>query len=69
MAHDHENILQEQERLRLLNQQLLAQVAALQSNLVQSESDLENNMSPNLRTLDELIQKGIERPDYWITLL
>jgi len=51
---------QEQERLRLLNQHLLAQVTALQNNPVQSEGDPENNRSPNLRTLDELIQKRIE---------
>ena len=45
--------------MRQLNQQLLAQVATLQSNLVQPEGDFEHNRSPNLRSLDELIQKQI----------
>ena len=49
--------LQEQ-KLRILNQQLLAQVASLQNNLVQLEGDPDNK-SPDLRTLDELIQKRI----------
>ena len=56
MALDSENILWEQKKkLRLLNQQLQAQVTALQNIPVQIEGDYENNRSPDLRTLDELI--------------
>jgi len=40
MVHDRKSILQEQEKLRQLNQQLLAQVAALQSNPMQPEVTL-----------------------------
>jgi len=40
MALDHEHVLQEQEKLRLLNKQLLAQVVALQSNPVQMGATL-----------------------------
>ena len=60
MDFNHENILLKQEKLRLLNQQLLTQVATLQNNPVQMEGDPENIMSPYLRTLDELIQKRIK---------
>ena len=68
MALDCESILQEQERLILLNQQLLAQVKALQNNPVQLEDNPENSRSPNLYTVNELIQKQIEGADYWVTL-
>ena len=59
MTIDRENILQEQEKLKLLNQQLQAQVTCLQNNLAQSEGKIENNRSPNLLALDELFQKRI----------
>jgi len=59
MALDRENLLWEQEKLKLLNQQLLAQVTTFQNNPVQIEGNLGNNMSPNLYILDELIQKWI----------
>ena len=61
MAIDDENIIQEQEKLRLLNQQLLVQVASLQNNPMQVEGDPNNNRSPDLRTLDGLIQKRISK--------
>ena len=59
VALDRKKIFQEQERLKLLNQQLLAQVTALQNNPVQPKGDRENSRSPNLRTLNKLIQKQI----------
>jgi len=59
MALDRKNILQEQEKFRLLNQQRLAQVAALQSNSMQAEGDPGNDRYPDLLTLDEQIQKRI----------
>jgi len=59
MILDRVNIPQEQEYMRLLNQQLLVQVTALQNNPVQTEENPENSRSPDLRTLDELIQKWI----------
>ena len=60
MALNRENILQEQKKLRLLNQQLMAQVSALQNNPVQTEGDTKKSRYPNLCTLEELIQKWIE---------
>ena len=59
MALDRKNLLQEQEKLKLLNQQLLTKVATLQNNSVQTKGNPGNNRSPDLRTLDELIQKHI----------
>jgi len=41
MALDRENILQKQEKLRLLNQPLLGQDTALQNNSIQMEGDPE----------------------------
>ena len=55
MALNRENNFREQQKLRLLNQQLQAQVAALQINLTQTGYELENNQSPNLFAFDELI--------------
>jgi len=43
----------------MLNQQLQAQLAALQNNKAEIEGELKNNRSPNLLALDELIQKRI----------
>ena len=50
MALDRENLLQEQEKLKLLNRQL-------QNISVQMEGNPGNNKSRDLCTLDELIQK------------
>ena len=58
MALDHNNILCEQEELKLLNQHLQIQVAALQ-NFARTEVNPESGRSPNLHALDELIQKRI----------
>ena len=55
MALDCKNIIQEQEKLRQLNQQLQNQVAALQNNPAQIEGKLENNWSPDVHAFDELI--------------
>jgi len=52
MVLDRERILQEQEKLRLLNQQLLTQVTALQNNPVRTKGDSDNNRSLDLRTFD-----------------
>ena len=59
MALDRESIFREQEKLRLLNKQLQAQVTALQNNPAQTGGKLENNRPLNLLVLDELIQKRI----------
>ena len=59
MAHDRDNIFRELEELRLLNQQLEAPVAALESNSEQTEDDPESNRPFDLHTLDTLIQKWI----------
>ena len=59
MILDHENIIREQEKLKLLNQQLQTQVAALQNNSTQIEGDPESNRSLSLHALDELIEKRI----------
>ena len=53
--------IQEQDKLRLLNQQLLTQVAALQNNPVQTKGDPENSRSSNLRTLNKLIHSEADR--------
>ena len=45
--------------MTLLNQQLQSQVIAFQNNSTQTGGELENNISPNLLTLDESIQKRI----------
>ena len=57
MALDHEIILQEQEKLRLLNQQLQTQVVALQNN--QDKRGGQGQRVSYLHALDELIQKRI----------
>ena len=57
MAFDRENIIRKQE-LRLINQQLQAQVAALQ-NSTQTEGNPGRNKSPDLHALDKQIQKQI----------
>ena len=59
MALVRKNIFQKQEKLRLLNQQLQTQVTAFLNNLARTRGKLENNRSPNLLALDELIQKQI----------
>ena len=61
MILDRDNIFQEQDELKLLNQQLQAQVVALQNRCTQAEGDAENGASPDLRVLKELIQKQIIR--------
>ena len=61
MILDRNNILCEQEELKQLNQQLQAQVAALQNNSTRAEGNAENNGSPDLHVLDDLIQKRIDR--------
>jgi len=59
MTLNRENIFWKQEKLRLLNQQLQAQVTALQNNPPQTGGELENKRFPNLLALDERIQKRI----------
>jgi len=59
MTLDHTNILCEQEELKLLNQHLQTQVTSLQNNSARTEGDLVSGRSPNLLTLNELIQKWI----------
>ena len=50
-----ENNLQEQEKLKLLNQQLQTQVTTLLNNPTQTEGELENNRSIDLLALDKHI--------------
>ena len=59
MILDHDNILREQKELKLLNQQLQAQVFTLQNKSMRAEGDAENGVSPDLCVLEELIQKRI----------
>ena len=59
MTLDRDNILREQEGLKLLNQHPQTQVAALQNNSVRAEGDPESGRSLNLHALDELIWKRI----------
>jgi len=59
MTLDHDNILCEQEELKLFNQHLETQVASLQNNSARTEGNLESERPPNLLALDELIQKWI----------
>jgi len=54
-----DNILREQKELKLLNQQLQAQIIALQNRFTQAEGDAKNGASSDLRVLEELIQKRI----------
>ena len=59
MILDRDNILREQEELKLLNQQLQAQVITLQNRSTRAEGNAEKDGSPDLRVLKELIQKQI----------
>ena len=58
---DHENVIRKQKALRWLNDQLQAQITALQNNQssAQSETRSEVSGSPDLWVLDKLIQKWI----------
>ena len=56
---DRENIIREQEELKLLNQQLQTQVVTLQNNSTQTNDEPESNRSLSIRALDELIQNWI----------
>ena len=58
MILDRDNVIREQEELKLLNQQLSAQVVALQNNSVRRQHRGPGG-SANIHTLDELIQKWI----------
>ena len=58
MILDRDNILRELEELKLLNQQLQAQVSPSRTGPT-GEADAENGASPDLRVLEELIQKRI----------
>jgi len=52
MKLDRDNILHKKEEMKLLNQQLQAQVVTLQNRFTRAEGDAENGASPDLRVLE-----------------